>query len=164
MAVQSGAVKPRAEGDIGTLPQEVDVLILGCGPAGLTLATQLAAFPEISVCIVDQKPAPLELGQADGIACRTMEMFAAFGFVERVLREAYWVNETTFWTPGATANAGIVRSGRIDDTEPGLSEFPHVILNPARVASLLPRQDAQLVVAADALLFAASRRHHDRPR
>jgi len=26
-----------------------------------------------------------------------MEMFEAFGFSERVLKEAYWVNETTFW-------------------------------------------------------------------
>lgn len=116
-----------------SLPSEVDVLIVGCGPAGLTLASQLAAFPTIKTCIVDQKLGPLELGQADGIACRTMEMFNAFGFAERVLREAYWVNETTFWTPSDQPGGGIVRTGRIDDTEPGLSEFPHVILNQARV-------------------------------
>ncbi len=115
------------------LPGEVDVLIVGCGPAGLTLAAQLAAFPDIKVCIVDQKLGPLELGQADGVACRTMEMFNAFGFAERVLREACWVNETTFWKPGDDPSGGIVRSGRIQDTEDGLSEFPHVILNQARV-------------------------------
>ena len=63
-----------------TLPAEVDVLIVGCGPAGLTLAAQLAAFPDIKTRIVDQKPGPLQLGQADGVACRTMEMFHAFGF------------------------------------------------------------------------------------
>ena len=40
-----------------TLPAEVDVLIVGCGPAGLTLAAQLAAFPDIRTCIVEQKPA-----------------------------------------------------------------------------------------------------------
>ena len=49
--------------------------------------------------IVEQKPGPLQLGQADGIACRTMEMYEAFGFSERMLKEAYWVNETTFWKP-----------------------------------------------------------------
>ena len=70
------------------LPQEVDVLIVGCGPAGLTLAAQLSAFPEITTRIVEQKPGPLELGQADGIACRTIEMFNAFGFSERVLKES----------------------------------------------------------------------------
>ena len=30
---------------VDRLPAEVDVLIIGCGPAGLTLAAQLAAFP-----------------------------------------------------------------------------------------------------------------------
>ncbi|MDT8267050.1 FAD-dependent monooxygenase, partial [Roseomonas sp. DSM 102946] len=68
------------------LPGTTDVLIVGCGPAGLTLAAQLAAFPGISTRIVEQKAGPLMLGQADGIACRTMEMFNAFGFAERVLR------------------------------------------------------------------------------
>jgi 2-polyprenyl-6-methoxyphenol hydroxylase-like FAD-dependent oxidoreductase len=118
------------------LPTEVDVLIVGCGPAGLTLATQLAAFPDIKTLVVEQKPGPLQLGQADGIACRTVEMFEAFGFSERVLKEAYWVNETTFWKPDAVTRNHIARSGRIQDTEDGLSEFPHVILNQARVHDL----------------------------
>ena len=87
----------------GRFPEEVDVLIVGCGPAGLTLAAQLSAFPDIRTCIVDQKPGRLLRGQADGIACRTMEMFHAFGFSERVLKEGYWVNETTFWKPGRRA-------------------------------------------------------------
>ncbi|MDB5575699.1 MAG: Oxygenase (Tetracycline 6-hydroxylase) protein [Bradyrhizobium sp.] len=127
-----------AEGrdESGSLPVEVDVLIVGCGPAGLTLATQLSAFPNISTCIVDQKPGPLELGQADGIACRTMEMFNAFGLADRVLRESQWVNDISFWKPGEQPGSGIVRGGRTDDTEPGLSEFPHVILNQARVHDL----------------------------
>ena len=116
-----------------SLPDEVDVLIIGCGPAGLTLAAQLAAFPEINTRIVEQKSGPLLLGQADGIACRTVEMFHSFGFSERLLKEAYWVNETTFWKPDDTQRSNIVRSGRLQDVEDGLSEFPHVILNQARV-------------------------------
>ena len=65
------------------LPEHVDVLIIGCGPAGLTLAAQLAAFPEIKTCIVEAKSGPLQIGQADGIACRSVEMFEAFGFAEK---------------------------------------------------------------------------------
>ena len=118
---------------VDALPAEVDVLIVGCGPAGLTLAAQLAAFPDIKTRIVEQKAGPLLLGQADGVACRTMEMFEAFGFSERVMKEAYWVNETSFWKPDDNERANIVRSGRIQDVEDGLSEFPHVILNQARV-------------------------------
>jgi phenol 2-monooxygenase (NADPH) len=117
----------------GGLPNEVDVLIVGCGPAGLTLAAQLAAFPDIHTEIVEQKSGPLSLGQADGIACRTMEMFEAFGFSERVMKEACWINETTFWKPDDTAPNKIVRHARIQDVEDGLSEFPHVVLNQARV-------------------------------
>ncbi|MGH3440889.1 MAG: FAD-dependent monooxygenase, partial [Nitriliruptorales bacterium] len=117
----------------GDLPDEVDVLIVGCGPAGLTLAAQLSAFPDITTRIVEQKPGRLLLGQADGIAVRTLEMFEAFGFSERVLKEAYWVNETTFWKPDDGRPETIVRGDRIQDTEDGLSEFPHVILNQARV-------------------------------
>jgi phenol 2-monooxygenase len=116
-----------------SLPATVDVLIVGCGPAGLTLAAQLSAFPSIETRIVEQKTGPLELGQADGIACRTMEMFEAFGFAERVLKEAYWVNETVFWGPEEERTDTIVRRDRIQDTEDGLSEFPHVILNQARI-------------------------------
>ncbi len=115
------------------LPDEVDVLIIGCGPAGLTLAAQLAAFPDIKTQIVDQKPGPLQLGRADGVACRTMEMFEAFGFSERVLKESYWVNEATFWKPDPADKSIITRHGRVQDVEDGLSEFPHVILNQARV-------------------------------
>lgn len=129
-AVQEPAAE-LANGD--ALPDTVDVLIVGSGPAGLTLAAQLSAFPDIRTRLVEQKAGPLELGQADGIACRTMEMFEAFGFSEQVLKEACWINETTFWKPDDDRPENIVRHGRIQDTEDGLSEFPHVVLNQARV-------------------------------
>ncbi|MFC5496136.1 FAD-binding monooxygenase [Caenimonas terrae] len=124
---------PAAMEHTDAAPAQVDVLIVGCGPAGLTLAAQLAAFPDIRTCIVEQKDGPLELGQADGIACRTMEMFEAFGFSQRVLEEACWINEVTFWKPDDARPGNIVRHGRVQDTEDGLSEFPHVVLNQARV-------------------------------
>ncbi|MFK4724582.1 phenol 2-monooxygenase [Bradyrhizobium niftali] len=127
------AERVQAPGAAGAVPEEVDVLIVGCGPAGLTLAAQLAQFPDIKTCIVEQKPGRLSVGQADGVACRTMEMFHAYGFSERVLKEAYWVNETTFWKPDERRPETIVRSGRVQDVEDGLSEFPHVILNQARI-------------------------------
>ena len=99
----------------------------------MTLAAQLSAFPDIKTAIVEQKPGPLLRGQADGIACRTMEMFEAFGFSDRVLQEACWINEVTFWKPDEKEPRRIVRHGRVQDTEDGLSEFPHVVLNQARV-------------------------------
>ena len=103
-----------------SLPDEVDILIVGCGPAGLTLAAQMAAFPDIQTRIVEQNE-------------ERQEVFEAFGFSERVTKEAYWVNETAFWKPDEAEGSHIVRHGRIQDVEDGLSEFPHVILNQARV-------------------------------
>ena len=119
--------------DRHTLPAEVDVLIVGCGPAGLTLAAQLARFPDIKTLVVEQREGPLLMGQADGIACRTLEMFEAFGFSSQVLQEAYWLRETAFWNPDENNRGHIIRTGRVQDVEDGLSEFPHVILNQARV-------------------------------
>jgi phenol 2-monooxygenase len=117
--------------------ESVDVLIVGTGPAGTVLAAQLAAFPDIDTRIIERRGGPLQVGQADGVACRTVEMFQAFGLAERLLREAYWVNEVRFWGPGETDRDSIVRTGWVQDTPPGLSEFPHVIVNQARMQQFL---------------------------
>ncbi|NLQ16982.1 3-hydroxybenzoate 4-monooxygenase [Marinomonas sp. M1K-6] len=115
------------------LPSEVDVMIVGCGPAGLNLAAQLSKFANISTCIVEQKDDRLLVGQADGIACRTMEVFEAYDFSEQIKQEAYWVNETAFWKPDAATPNHISRSSKVQDVEDDLSEMPHVIINQARV-------------------------------
>ena len=119
----------------GEFPEEVDVLVVGTGPAGLVLAAQLAQFPGITTRVVERRLGPLELGQADGVACRTVEMFNAFGLAEKLVREAYWVNETTFWGPGP--HGALVRTGRVQDVAEGLSEYPHVIVNQARMQDYL---------------------------
>jgi phenol 2-monooxygenase len=119
------------------LPEEVDVLIVGCGPAGLVLAAQLAQFADITTAVIDRRDGPLEVGQADGVACRTVEMFEAFGLADRLVAEAYWVNEVSFWGPDPDDRTRITRTGRIQDTEEGLSEFPHVIVNQARMLTYL---------------------------
>ena len=115
------------------LPDEVDVLIVGCGPAGLVLAAQMANFPHIRTAVIDRRDGPLDVGQADGVACRTVEMFEAFGLAEKMIGEAYWVNETHFWGADPQDNARIIRLGRTQDVRDLLSEFPHVIVNQARL-------------------------------
>jgi phenol 2-monooxygenase len=121
----------------GGLPEEADVLIAGCGPAGLVLAAQLANFPDIHTVVIDRRDGPLEVGQADGVACRTVEIFEAFGLAGRLVTEAYWVNEVSFWRPDPQDRSRITRTGRVQDVEEGLSEFPHVIVNQARMLAYL---------------------------
>jgi phenol 2-monooxygenase len=128
---------PAVAGRPDGLPSEVDVLIVGCGPAGLVLAAQLANFPEIVTTVVDRRDGPLDVGQADGVACRTVEIFEAFGLANRLVSEAYWVNEVCFWQPDPGDRTKITRTGRVRDTEEGLSEFPHVIVNQARMLAYL---------------------------
>ena len=123
--------------DPHTLPDEVDVLIVGTGPAGLLLAAQLAAFPDIRTCVVEKADGPLQVGRADGVSCRTVEMFEAFGLADRMTAEAYWVNETRFWGPDPAQRAHVKRLGRVQDVRDGLSEFPHVIVNQARLLDFL---------------------------
>ena len=70
---------PGAEDRPAGLPDTVDVLIVGGGPAGSVLAAQLSISPGIRTRLIERRDGPLKLGQADGVACRTVEMFEATG-------------------------------------------------------------------------------------
>ena len=101
---------PGAENRLAQLPEAVDVLIVGSGPAGTLLAAQLSTFPGVCTRLVERRNGPLQLGQADGVACRTVEMFEAFGLSAKLVREAYWVNETT--VPRCASGTASTRSSR----------------------------------------------------
>ncbi len=54
------------------LPDEIDVLIVGSGPAGMLLAAQLSQYPDFFTRIVERRSGRLPLGQADGIQPRSV--------------------------------------------------------------------------------------------
>ncbi len=115
------------------LPDTMDVLIVGSGPAGMVTAAQLAAFPTINTRIIERRGGRLEIGQADGIQARSVETFQAFGFAERITAEAYRITATVFWKPDPADHTKIARAARAPDDTTGISEFPHLIVNQARV-------------------------------
>ncbi len=134
--VKQAAPNRRNRGVNEPLPEKVDVLIAGTGPAGLCLAAQLAQFPAIETMILERMPTNIIKGKADGINTRTMEMFQAFGFADKVKRETYWVNQTAFWMPDPANPQHIKRVGRVQDVADDSSEMPHILINQARLHEL----------------------------
>lgn len=116
------------------MSEQVDVLICGSGSAGLCAAVWLARCG-INYKILERRAGHLENGQADGVQCRTVEVFESFNIAEDLLKEAYHVLEIAFWA--ADRHGAIKRTHYAPDLEPGLSHQPHVILNQARVNGLM---------------------------
>ena len=135
--VPDASRKPYPPPPIEDLPSEVDVLIVGTGPAGLTMARQMSEFDDISTCIVDIAEGPLLFGRADGISCRTIEIMEAFNSSEMVEKETYKLMQNTFWEPDAANPQNIKRKYKITDARLGMSEFTHGIVNQARLHELL---------------------------
>ncbi|SNU00519.1 phenol 2-monooxygenase [Ruaniaceae bacterium KH17] len=115
------------------LPDEVDVLIVGSGPAGMMTAAQLSMFPNIVTRVIERRDGRLVIGQADGVQSRAVETFQAFGFADRITSEAYRITQTCFWKPDPENPQNIVRTAVTEDDPTGMSEFPHLIVNQARV-------------------------------
>lgn len=66
---------------------DVDVLVVGAGPVGLTVAAELRRHG-VDCRIVDQLPDPQPHAKAIGIVPRTLEVWDAMGLVHKVLDEA----------------------------------------------------------------------------
>lgn len=116
------------------MAKQTDVLIVGSGSAGISAALWLSIY-NIPFVMLERRPGPLEIGQADGVQCRTVEIYESFGISEELLRDAYHVLEVAFWAPDG--KGGIYRQSRTVDTMPGLSHMPHVILNQAKMNGLM---------------------------
>lgn len=124
------------------LPDEMDVLIVGSGPAGAIAAAQLSMFPDVRTHLIERRDHRLELGQADGIQSRSTETFQAFQFAKEITEEAYRITEMSFWAADPDNPDNIVRGARPIDDEFGISEFPHLIVNQARVLDYFLRYAA----------------------
>jgi phenol 2-monooxygenase len=129
-------VKPAAGHGINRsteLPDTMDVLVVGTGPAAVAAVAQLSRFPSINVRAIERRSGRLEQGQADGIQARTVETFQAFGFAGEIVDEAYRNVEMCFWKPNPEKPEEIIRTDRVPDDAHDISEFPHIYVNQSRV-------------------------------
>ncbi|KAI0098138.1 FAD binding domain-containing protein [Nemania sp. FL0031] len=114
------------------MPSEIDVLIVGAGPAGLMLALWLSRLGLVTR-IVDKRTDKVFSGQADGFQARTLEILDSFGIGERVWKEANRMFEVSFWNPGP--DGPIRRNSRAPDNVAGLSRFTEAVLHQGRMES-----------------------------
>ncbi|KAM7214406.1 phenol hydroxylase [Rhypophila decipiens] len=107
-----------------------DQLIIGAGPSGLMAAAWMAHIG-VKARIVDKRNTKIFSGQADGLQCRSLEIFDSLGFGDRAWKEAHHMIEICMWNPGQ--DGVIRRSDRIPDTIVGLSRFQQIVLHQGRI-------------------------------
>ncbi|CAD0115127.1 unnamed protein product, partial [Aureobasidium uvarum] len=124
---------------------EVDLLIIGTGPAGL-MAAAWASQCKLKTRIIDDKDARVRTGQADGLHCRTLEIMDSFGspsIAHEILGQACVIKEISSWActqdkwenPKEGEEEHIERTESIRSGEEDLpgSRFPQVSLGQGSV-------------------------------
>lgn len=77
-----------------------DVLVIGAGPVGLTLACELARHG-VRPRIIDQLDAPSPYCRAIGVTPRTLEVMEDMGVVRELVDAGLWLTGTRLILPGA---------------------------------------------------------------
>ncbi|KAI1085421.1 FAD binding domain protein [Whalleya microplaca] len=112
----------------------VDVLIIGAGPAGLTVANCFNGT-NLRVRIVDKKAGPVKIGRADSLKSISIEVLDTFGIGDAIRNECLRLEEIVLWDPDN--NGRIKRSLIIPDRVEELMKPREVVLDQGRVESLM---------------------------
>ena len=95
---------PNHNADMKTLTPEPDVLIVGAGPTGLTLAAELALAGVYVVVLERRADQAIAGARAGGLHPRTLEMFDQRGIAQRFIAQGQQYPVVLF--PGATLKTG----------------------------------------------------------
>lgn len=91
-----------------------EVLIVGAGPVGLTMAAELARH-RVRPRIVDKATAPLPYCRAVGVTPRTLEVYDDMGIVDAMLDAGLWLEGLRMIAP----------NGAVHDIAPDFSDLPY---------------------------------------
>jgi 2-polyprenyl-6-methoxyphenol hydroxylase-like FAD-dependent oxidoreductase len=101
---------------------DTDVLIVGAGPTGLMLASQLVRRG-VRVEIVDRHSGPAQQSRALGVQARTLEIYAQLGIVDRALELGKKGTGATMWAQGR--RMAHVPLGEVGST---VTPYPYILV------------------------------------
>ncbi|HEY3196406.1 MAG TPA: FAD-dependent monooxygenase [Nitrospirales bacterium] len=105
-----------------TIPENIDVLIVGAGPTGLMLGNQLGRR-DVRAVIIDRNQGPSIQTKALGVQARTLEIYSHLGIVERALELGTRATGANMWTGGRPA-----ARVPLGDIGRDLSPYPFVLI------------------------------------
>ena len=72
------------------------------------MAATWAAHTHLKARIIDKRGTKVFNGQADGLQCRTLEIFDSFGFADQVWKESNHMLEICFWVCSGSQTLSLV--------------------------------------------------------
>jgi len=100
--------------------QESDVLVVGAGPTGLTMACELARHG-ITPRIIDKRAQPSQRSKAFGVHPRTLELFDNIGIVDTVMAQGNPCPSMSIYNKGKPL-------AQMDMTEHVPSQYPFFLI------------------------------------
>ena len=79
--------------------QEVDIVIIGAGPVGLICA-YLGQLCGMSIIIIDKSDGPLEVGRADALNARTLQLLEVVNLFDELYPLGKTCNTSSVWANG----------------------------------------------------------------